>query len=165
MDNSFDPTDINVLLLNFKEEKKKLDGLQDAIVKLSMLCNQPHGTAFSQIQQFRKLVPKILNLILFQAKIIDGLEESFDRIVNNMSKNNGKKWTREEDDLLIEIVARGELTIAEIAITFGRTPSAITTRVSYLVGIKRVSEEIAGRFTGYLDGRSVEGFIKGTVRK
>lgn len=48
---------------------------------------------------------------------------------------------------------------------FGRSAGAIATRVSYLVGIKKVSEEVAGKFVGYLDGKHVEGVINGTVRK
>lgn len=165
MDNNIDPMDKGMLLVNYDAEKKKFEGAGEAIKKLNMLCHQPKGTAFSQLQQFRKLTPIIINYILFLQKLNDGYSETYDRMVEKMKANNRKKWTSEEDELLVEIVARGEQSISEVALIFGRTPGAISTRVSYLVGIKKVSEEIAGRFTGYLDGRHVEGIINGTVRK
>ena len=165
MDNNFDPMDKGILIMSYGAEKKKFEGAREAIEKLYMLCHQPKGNAFSQLQQFRKLTPIMINYILFLQKIIDGYTETYDRLVEKMSANNRKKWTPEEDELLVEIVAQGEQSISEVALTFGRTPGAISTRVSYLVGIKKVSKEIAGRFIGYLDGRHVEGIINGTVRK
>ena len=55
--------------------------------------------------------------------------------------------------------------IGVVASLFGRTPSAIASRVSYLVGIERVSQEIAGRFVGTLNGQHIHGMIDGELQK
>ena len=165
MDKNFDPLKHGIALINLGAEEGKIKGAPEAIEKLSELCHQPKGNAFSQLQQFRKMVPIILNYIIWQKKIIDRYTKIYDQMVAKMSAKHRKKWTPEEDELLIEIVARGEESISEVALMFGRSAGAIATRVSYLVGIKKVSEEVAGKFVGSLDGKHVEGVINGTVRK
>lgn len=162
---NINPMDNGTILINYGIEAKKIAGCDEAIKKLVILCNQPKGTAFSQIQQFRKLVPILINYIRFQAKLIDGYTKTYDRMTDKQAEKSRKKWTQEDDELLIEIVARGDTSINEVSLIFGRTPGAISTRVSYLVGIKKISESVAGKFTGYLNGGYVEGIINGTVRK
>ena len=104
MDNNFDPMDKGIQIINYGAEKKKFEGSRETIEKLYILCNQPKGNAFSQLQQFRKLTPIMINYILFLQKIIDGYTETYDRMVEKMSANNRKKWNQKKMNFLLKLL-------------------------------------------------------------
>lgn len=66
--------------------------------------------------------------------------------------------------MLIEEVC-GDTSIHELSLMFGRTPSSIKTRVSTLVGLERISQEVAGRFIGKINGDDANADIEGIVLK
>lgn len=76
--------------------------------------------------------------------------------------NARKRWSKEEDDLLIDLVVQGESEVV-ISTTLGRSVSACKTRCSTLVGIGRTTVEVAGYFIGQLNGENVDGMIHGHV--
>ena len=83
----------------------------------------------------------------------------------NQGKMANKRWTQADDEQLIEYVASGDFSMGAIASMFGRTPSAISARVTKLVGVGKISQEIAGRFIGTLNGEHVVGIIDGELTK
>ena len=66
--------------------------------------------------------------------------------------------------MLIEL-ATTNMSMLELSTTMGRTPSSIKTRLSVLVGKERLSQEIAGKFLGLLNGNIVDGEISGILYK
>lgn len=78
-------------------------------------------------------------------------------------KNNGKPWTANEDHLLVEERADGR-SIQHIAMNLERSPMAVMTRLSTLVGISRTT--LMERYIdGKLDGEEVRGVFQGEIRK
>lgn len=90
--------------------------------------------------------------------------DSVDDVDKGQGKRSRKRWTKEEDEKLIEMAADGE-SMTMIAFVLDRTPTAVQTRISYLVGIERMSQEIGGHFIGWMDGEHVEAEVSGTVYK
>jgi hypothetical protein len=78
-------------------------------------------------------------------RILDGATE----VLANPANNN-TRWSAEEDEHLIELACAGESPV-KMAATFYRSPAAVATRISQLVGVKRLFINVNGRFVGTLD--------------
>jgi len=129
------------------------------------LYEAPIRGVHRQIEMLRSMVYRLSQQVIMQDKMIDKLLIEADRMMDGISDRSRKRWTPEEDEALIEMASHDDSTVIKLAKAFGRTPGAITTRISYLVGIERMSTKVAGRFIGWLDGEQVEGEIDGTVSK
>lgn len=99
-----------------------------------------------------------------QQEVINGLRREVQQIKAGQNARARKRWTDAEDALLIERAADGE-DVQQIALHFGRTPGAVTARISYLVGVKRITQAFAGSIRGYLNGEEVEGTFVGDLRR
>lgn len=126
-----------------------------------MLHNKPSMPV--ELKTYRKHVKTIIKLLHQQQELLDGYSEMFNRLVSDSEEKKGCRWQPEEDELLIDMVCDGETSMLEISTTLGRTVPAIKTRISKLVGVKRISKEIAGRFVGLVDGRKTKCFISGEL--
>lgn len=135
------------------------------VMKVTELQSNPQGNAFIQLKEWKKLGDEIISYFYAYGMIMDKVSTSYSEFENATARNSNARWTKEEDEILIEMVCKQDGTIYELASTFGRTIPAIKTRVSKLVGLKRLSAEVAGQFIGTLDGEVVEGKINGTVYK
>ena len=135
-----------------------------ALMKLSDLVSQPPKNKFKELQQYRSLAKAVIEYQFVYQDFVNACTEEVDRVLSGTSDRSRKRWTDDEDTALIEMAAEDH-TATEIAIMLGRSPGAIQTRLSYLVGVNRVSSQIAGRFIGWLDGEQVEGDIDGVVTK
>lgn len=138
--------------------------LAKTIKTVKLLLTQPKGTNVVQLMQWRKIGSKMLKVFKLQSATINASKEMVDRVSDKTCANHRKKWTDIEDEQLINAVC-DETSIIEVACLFGRSPSAIKSRVSYLVGIKRITSDVAGRFVGTINGDKVEGNIKGQITK
>ena len=155
----------NVLMLDYN----KLTGCKNtaknnACVKLYKLCTVPKGSTFHQLQQFRKLVPDLIHAYCELFELLNASVEQIERVNTESEINKNKRWTDEEENLLIELVV-SDTPILEISTIMGRSASAITSKVSKLVGLERISQKLAGKFFGTINGEEVSGEIKGTVQK
>lgn len=146
------------------ENWKTIERGRDALSKLSDIVSQPPKNKFKELQAYRSLAKAVIRYQFIYQDFVDACTEEIDRIVSGTSDRSRKRWTDDEDSVLIEMAAQDH-TATEIAIMLGRSPGAIQTRLSYLVGVNRVSSQIAGRFVGWLDGEQVEGDIDGVVTK
>ena len=134
------------------------------LVSIYHAIDAPPKNSFTRIRLYQDLLMKAGLRILYQEDLIKALIRENERLGEGIGDRGRKRWTEEEDELLIEMAARDDVTIINLCKEFGRTPGAIKSHISKLVGIKRLSADIAGRFIGTLDGVEVEGDIEGIVR-
>ena len=132
--------------------------------QLMNLCTTPKGSAFHQLQQFRKLVPELLKAYSELVEVAGASVKQLERACAKSEQNKNRRWTEEEDHWLIDMVVQDTPAI-EIATTMGRSVTAIKSRVSKLVGLQRISQNIAGKFFGTINGEKISGIIEGTVQK
>jgi hypothetical protein len=118
-----------------------------------------------QLRIFKKYTPKAIALIYALTEAQDGLLKETARVFDEAQENSGKRWHKDEDEYLIELATMPGSTMMNMAATLGRTPGAIQSRLSQLVGIGKISQEIAGRFIGTLNGEHVVGVIDGELTK
>lgn len=138
----------------------------ESVKRLCSLVQSRPKNVMIELKQYREIAPVLIELIHMLYRMHKASMQQVSRYENVKAEKSGKRWTKEEDDLLVEIVCdREDKTELELSNLFGRSPSAIKTRLSYLVGVKRIKQEIAGRFIGKIDGETQETFIDGTLYK
>lgn len=140
-------------------------GDSSVVTDIYAIITHPPKSAHAKIIAYQELLRRAAVRILALEDLKDTMLLEIERHESNVGERSRKRWTPEDDELLIETASQDDATIFGMAKQFGRTPGAIQSRISYLVGIKRVSEEIAGRFIGTLNGEFVEGDIDGIVSK
>lgn len=115
-----------------------------------------------------KLQKRSIESVLDTASKIWGVCQIFEafaeQIASGSYRNSRKRWREEDDETLIDLVCEGKSDVF-IANCLGRSVSACKSRVSYLVGIEKMSEKTAGYFIGMLSGEEVNGLIEGQVYK
>lgn len=131
---------------------------------IDTLRNNPPKSIHVRMKMYDRVASAFLEHLDFTIEMKRELTKELKQERGARPDRNGKRWLDDEDILLIERVAAGD-SIQKIANTFGRTPLAVSGRVSHLVGIKRITEEIAGRIEGYLNGTEIEGVFVGRIRK
>ena len=136
----------------------------EAVARLQQITTESRG-AGKDLALYRKYVPKLIKLFLQQQALIDGYQKTYDRYLTDSEEHKYKRWSKDEDELLIEMVCGNEKSLLEISTTLGRTPGAIKTRLSNLVGMKRISQKIAGRFIGIVNGDQKDCNINGIIYK
>lgn len=144
--------------------KSKIDA-KKLILEIQKLTFSPQGNAFQQLKRWRQLSKQMLLLIDEVAEAEVRAENKIQRICDQTAQRSNKRWTERVDNLLIDLVCEEKLSAIQIAAILGRSTSAIKTRLSDLVGIKRLSSEIVGKFIGTLNGANIEGNIKGQLMK
>ena len=92
------------------------------------------------------------------------LESELDQMQGLRPDQAGRRWTNSQDDALVEMACRDDSSMMTLALDFNRTPAAISSRLTYLVGVSKVSRRVVGRITGYLDGEAVNGVFDGELR-
>jgi len=135
------------------------------IMRVTELQSHPKGNAFIQLKEWKKLGDDIIKYFRSYGTVLGKVATAQEDFEKGASRNNNKRWTETEDKLLIEMVCDESCSPYELASTFGRSIPAIKSRVSKLVGLKRLSAEVAGHFVGMLDGELIEGHIDGKVYK
>lgn len=127
------------------------------------MLEQRGTNTFRYIESLQDVTRRLARNVALNQLVIERLLTELDRMGEGIGERGRKRWSQEEDELLIEMAARSDVTIIELSREFGRTPGAIQSRITHLVGINRLSKEVAGRFVGSLNGEHVEGDIVGTI--
>ena len=167
---SFSPVKNGEVTL-FKKDKviEALNGIEpiEAVRNLEKACGMYGDTCkpAEQLRLFKKYTPTLLGLYYMQVECTNAAVKENRRVTNNTLERSRKRWDKDEDETLIELAADDRFSIGNIAIYMGRTPGAIASRITYLVGIQRMSQEIAGRFVGQINGELVNGYIDGVLQK
>lgn len=148
------------------ETIKKYDAEASELVWIlrRLVCNSSGMSPYAQLQGFKKYVPKLIDTIFFHEAVADYSFEQIDRLMNGIDVNKNKKWEKEDEEALIEMVCK-DINDVEIAVKFGRSVPAIKTKVSQLVGIGRIDQKIAGRFIGRVNGVETDAMLDGIVYK
>ena len=137
----------------------------DALFRLMKVIQNKPKSMIVELNVFRKYVPVLIKAYCINSDVTKKALKQVDRTLGAGMTNANKRWTDVEDNALIEMACKPNATMASLSTTFGRTPVAISARITTLVGRKRLSQEIAGRFVGYIDGVRSESTIMGTVYK
>lgn len=138
--------------------------LHTALSEVIRMNHEQPKNLFMTLKKYREHSATIIRW----AMTLQELRESSDRQLNHLmgkaGERSNKRWTESEDMALVELAANDQHSLVELSVTFGRSPAAISSRLTYLVGIKKVSQEIAGRIIGFIDGEPVNGYFSGELR-
>lgn len=154
--------------MDIDEALKKLDeysvSFQEASWRIGrLLSNNDRLNPYQQLQAFRKYAPVLVKNFHLVYSLSHYFSAQLEVLEERSTANKNKRWTKEEEETVIDMVCDG-YTELEIAIKTGRTIGAIHTKVSNLVGLQR-ERKIEGDFTGTVNGESVEGILKGKIKK
>lgn len=139
--------------------------LLEAFTKVAKVTKERPKSVIIEVNIYRKYIPLLLDAYI---RMCEGLRKAnmvYERSTDIKYARGNKKWTADEDNELIEQVCREDMNIHQLSAVFGRSPGAIKTHISELVGRERLSQEIAGRFIGTIDGMETDAVIDGTVFK
>jgi predicted HTH transcriptional regulator len=136
-----------------------------AITKLFECSHSKGGNMAQKYRTYERYVPVLLKLHFQFQDMIEKQSKQIERYEKAASARKNARWTSDEDNALVEMVAQGGIGVHELSTMFGRSPASISTRLSKLVGIGRISQDIVGRFIGTLNGEEVSGQIDGTLIK
>lgn len=169
-DIDYEPEQNGIHLTNLKTLKERvgINNRYDSDMfwfAIQDLLNNPKMNAYTQLMKWRSLGKQMVAYCRELEDIAVSYHDQLQRLNSLSFERSGQRWTDEEDGSLIELVCNDDVPMVEMCAIFGRTPAAISTRVSYLVGIKRISSEVAGKFVGTLNGAKIEGNIKGQLQK
>lgn len=159
---NYRPLDDGVLM--FKTEELILRGeTNDAFLRLNDVIQRRPKSIIAEVNIYRKYVPVILKSIIQMNEIKKAAALQAERVTTDNEDKKYQRWTEQEDNLLIDLVADEKMSMLELSTTMGRTVPAIKTRLSTLVGRKRISQNIAGRFIGFIDGEHKEAEVNGKL--
>ena len=136
-----------------------------AITKLYECCHSKGGNMAQKYRAYERYVPTLLKLYFDYQEMVESLGKQIERYEKAAAARKNARWTDEEDNALIEMVVQDGIGIHELSTMFGRSPASISTRLSKLVGIGRISQDIVGKFVGTINGEEVSGHIDGTLTK
>ena len=156
--------DDGILLHKLEDYQCPDDSRKHIMALMNVIQHRPKG-AVNELRVYRQSVPYLLRFIIEQAGIIADFRKESDRFLSDSEDKRYKRWTDREDEQLIDLITRDDFSKMQIAVTLGRSVSAISNRVSFLVGRKRVSTEIAGKFFGKANGQDAELELCGTLYK
>ena len=137
----------------------------EAESKIRLNIHNPPNSIIEELRIYRKYSPLLVSYLDSLRRLGSMAAKDIKRLKEKTDDRSRKKWSEEEDNLLIECICSEKYTPAYISMKFGRSPSAISNRVSYLVGVKRLSQKVAGRFIGQINGEEVDGLAVGTLYK
>ena len=154
------------------DKSKYLSGVDEAYNRLFDAFiqdgNRRSSPPAKRLKVANKYVPILLRGYAAALKVINKSVKEHDRTLSQIDgasqERSRKRWTKDEDEFLIDSIARGDSAL-KVSSQLGRTSEAIKTRVSYLVGISKVESDVAGTFIGTLNGVEVSGNLEGKLKK
>lgn len=162
--NEYNPQNDGVLLFD-SNKLQTSNETAEAFKKINMVLQNRPKSIIVELNTFRKYVPSIIKYAIQQTNIAHAAVRQNDRFVNVEEEKKHKRWTENEDKLLIDLVCEEKESMMSIATIFGRSVTAIKARLTYLVGVKRLSQQIAGKFIGTVNGEESEVQLEGTLYK
>ena len=118
-------------------------------------------SAFKRLQKYAKDTEILIKYMVLRESLFKSSKKQLDDLVHGNFENNGKRWTEKDDECLISLAAQNGSNVRGISLAMKRTPGAIKSRLTFLVGIKRVSANVCGRLVGYVNGEKFDGHNAG----
>lgn len=134
----------------------------DALQKLN--SGHDKRNVFQKLKAYREHSQRLMKRLLEIEAILESFKAENRMLRGDTGSRHHKRWTPQEDEALIELAVGGASQI-ELATCMNRTPGSVGSRLTYLVGIRKISREVVGRIIGYLDGEPVDGFFEGSLRE
>lgn len=160
----YNPANDGILCFDISKMTLK-ETSNEALSKImSVIRNRPKSIVV-ELNTYRKYVPVLIKTAFEMQETRNAAIKQIDRFSDDCADKKYKRWTDTEDLMLIDLVCRGDDSIMGVATTMGRTVSAIKTRLSYLVGVKRLSQQVAGKFIGTANGEEFQADLVGTIYK
>jgi len=119
----------------------------------------PEKNPIRQLVLMKKYGRSLMELVFMMTKVQKVMREQ----MMMDTPNQGLPWTEQEDELVVRDRAEG-MEIHEIARSLGRTPAAIATRLSVLIGVPR-SEIVTAYIDGTVDTERVRGIFHGVAKR
>ena len=133
--------------------------------KIDVLLTRPKCNPYIQLQRWRAVGKEMIEFMNSVGEFTSVTQREFDRLTKKYNERNNARWTHQEDNLLIELKCK-DVQEFEIATFLGRSVSAVNNRISYLVGIKRMRQDVDGKFYGTVNGVEYSGEqISGIIEK
>lgn len=165
IDEFYNPREDDILLWNVTNNPRAKEGKNSAMALWKQIHQNKFGNVVQEVRFYRKHIPNVLELVFLLTDGIAAANKANERFLNDSEDKKYRRWTDQEDKLLIDLVCAGDKSILEISTTLGRSVPAIKTRLSNLVGVKRISQKVAGKFIGTINGEETETSIDGIVYK
>lgn len=131
------------------------------------LIHTPNRNVFHTLKKWREAFDQLLKYLYFQSEVAAGLKFELALLKEGVKDadyaNSGKPWDENEDVWIVDSRADG-MRVEEMAKVLLRSPFAVATRLSQLVGVTR-SIEVERQIDGVLNGDKVSGLFEGTMRK
>ena len=141
-------------------------GAIQTLMNLRLACGEADHKGCNtakQLRIFKRYVPELISRYLLACDTLAATVESNKRIFNKIAARNNSRWSSEDDEILIELAVDEDTSLMEAACILGRTPAAIQTRLSHLVGINRISKKVYGRFVGSINGEYQTAYLDGQL--
>ena len=152
-------TDIDEALKQLAEHREEFAEAQWKLGRLA--CGMEKMNAFQQLQAYRKYTQVLVKNFHVVYALSNYFAAQLEVLEQRASANNGKRWTKEEEEDVIDMICAG-MTELEISIKTGRSIGAIHTKVSNLVGVQK-ERNIKGNFNGTINGEYVGGKLDGRI--
>lgn len=160
----YNPLNDGIAMCNISKLQSKGESYE-AVKKISEVLQNRPKSIIEELKIFRTYTRKLLRYIEEREKLLEWALKQNERFENDCDDKKYQRWTNEEDEMLIELVCDETKSLLELSTIMGRTVPAIKTRITKLVGVKRISQNIAGRFFGTIDGEEKEVNLNGTLYK
>jgi hypothetical protein len=138
--------------------------LEKALQQVSRLqSGNNHWNVHQRLTKYAELTAMMVKILIRQNESLNGLWAEYNQLTGHEGERARKRWTEREDEILVDQACQDGMTLLQLALAFNRTPGAVSSRLTYLVGVSKVSRVVAGRLIGYLDGEPVDGHFEGKL--
>ncbi len=126
---------------------------------------RPRGESpFKREQQWRTLSETLVHYASEAGQLIQALSAILDSHEKGDTPLANKKWSSSDEEFIVEQRAEGN-SLKNIAAVVGRSPFAVATKLSSLVGVPRNELLIEGYLKGDMEGEAIEGRFEGKLIK
>lgn len=160
--NIFDRGKVEELMKGFGDGTPK--GLPAVYKLLDLNSGRGPKAVHLRLKEYREASEVLIQGYVLMSEALTAANREIAQLKGAEATQSRKRWTPEEDEVLIEQAADGN-SLIQLALDFNRSPQAISSRITYLVGIQKMSREVAGHIIGFLDGEPVDGHFEGQVTK
>ena len=147
--------------------EERLPDVRKAAYELTRLnAGQSRKNFHQKLKDYQRYSEELLKAHGVQSEVLAAAQKTIHELEAGMAENAGRRWSKEADEALVEMASRDDgHTVVTLAGMFGRSPGAVASRLSDLVGMRRITGEQYLRLSGQLNGKEVDGVFVGTAER